>query len=132
VLLRESSRWKSPEVALLIEDLRANRRMPPKPKQPAEAALWRFAMLANRSSLNPRDWERLYGFISLAARCQIGWDHHEVARRLTEFGFTEELARELGEIYWHCRCVLYVRGRHYRFGSYDYGKWLSKDRIALT
>lgn len=118
-----------------IEDLRANWRMPPmprKPKQPAEIALWRFAMLASRSSLSPPDWERFYGFISVAARYQVGWDHHEVARRLTEFGFSKELARELGEIYWHGRCVLFVQGRHYSFGSYDYGKWLSKHGIPLT
>jgi len=106
--------------------------MPRKPKQPAEIALWRFAMLASRSSLSPPDWERFYGFISVAARYQVGWDHHEVARRLTEFGFSKELARELGEIYWHGRCVLFVQGRHYSFGSYDYGKWLSKHGIPLT
>ena len=118
-----------------IEDLRANWRttpIPPKPKRPADIALWRFAALANRSSLSPRDWERFYGFISVAARHHVGWDHHEVARRLTKSGFSEELARELGEIYWHCRCVVFVRGRHYSFGSYEYGEWLSKHGIALT
>jgi hypothetical protein len=117
------------------KDPRANWRMPAmplKPKRPAEIALWRFATLANRGWLSPRDWERFYGFISLAARYQVGWDHHEVANRLADFGFSEELGKELGEIYWHCRCVLFVRGRHYSFGSYDYDKWLSKHRIALA
>jgi len=135
LLLGESSRWKSLEVALPIEELRANwgrPPIPPKPKRPADIALWRFAALANRSSLSPRDWERFYGFISVAARYRVGRDHYEVARRLTEFGFGEELARELGEIYWHCRCVLFVRGRHYSRGSYEYGKWLSRRGIALT
>lgn len=135
LLLGESSWWKSLEVALPIEDLRAKRRIPPIPpktKRPADIALWRFAALANRSSLHPRDWEHFYGFISVAAQHRVGWDHHDVARRLTECGFSEELAKELGEIYWHCRCVLFVRGRHYSFGSYEYGKWLSKRGIALT
>lgn len=123
---------EQPEQLLPIESLRANRRIPPKPKRPADIALWRFAVLANRSSLNPRDWERFYGFISLAAQYQVGWDHHDVARRLTGVGFSEKLARELGEIYWHCRCVLFVRGRCYSFRSCDYGKWLSKHGVALT
>jgi hypothetical protein len=124
---------EQPEQGLPIESLRANRRRPPKPKRPSDIALWRFATLANRSSLSPRDWERFYGFISVAARYQVRWDHHEVARRLTAgFGFSEDLARELGEIYWHCRCVLFVRGRHYSFGSYEYGWWSSKRGIALT
>jgi hypothetical protein len=117
------------------KDLRANWGMPAmplKPKRPAEIALWRFAILANRSSLSPRNWERFYGFISLAARYQVGWDHHEVAHRLAEFCFSEDLGRELGEIYWHCRCVLFVRGRHYSFGSYDFDNWLSKHGIALV
>lgn len=79
-----------------------------------------------------RDWERFYGFISLAARYQVGWDHHEVAHRLSAFGFSEDIGKELGEIYWHCRCVLFVRGRHYSFCSYDYDKWLSKNGIAMA
>jgi hypothetical protein len=123
---------EQPEQGLPIESLRAHWRRPPKPKRPADIALWRFATLANRSSLSPRDWECFYRFISLAAQYKVGWDHHDVARRLTESDFSEELARELGEIYWHCRCVLFVRGRHYSFGSYEYGWWSSKRGIALT
>jgi hypothetical protein len=105
---------------------------PPKPKRLAEIALWRFAALANRSSLHPLDWERFYGFVSLAAKYQVGWDHHDLARRLAEFGFSEERARELGEIYWHCRCLLFVRGRNYSFRSCGYGGWLRKHGIPLT
>jgi|WetSurMetagenome_2_1015567.scaffolds.fasta_scaffold361502_2 hypothetical protein len=121
-----------PERGLPIEGLRANWRRPPKPKRPSDIALWRSATLANRSSLSPRDWERFYRFISLAAQYRVGWDHHDVARHLTEWGFSEDLARELGEVYWHCRCVLFVRRRHYGFGSYEYGKWSSERGIALT
>jgi hypothetical protein len=94
--------------------------------------LWRFATLANRESLSPRDWERFYGFISVAAQYRVGWDHHDVARRLGDLGFGNELAQELGEVYWHCRCVLFVRRRYYSFGSYKYGDWLGKRGIALT
>jgi len=102
------------------------------PKRPTEKALWRFALLANRESLNARDWEHFYGFISIAAQYRVGWDHHEVARRLGDFGFSKELARELGGIYWHSRCVLFTRGRRYSFGSYKYGDWLRKCGTALT
>jgi len=123
---------KSLEVPLPTGDLRGNWKTPPVPPRPrrlADVALWRFAALANRHSLSPRDWERFYGFISLAAQHRFGWDHHDVARRLTGFGFSGALARELGEIYWHCRCMLFVRGRHYSFGSCEYGKWLSKSGL---
>lgn len=106
--------------------------MPLRAKQPTEIALRRFAMLANRSSLHPRDWERFYAFVSVAARYRVGWDHHVVARRLIGSGFNEELARELGEIYWHCRCLLFTRGRHYNVGKCDYGRWLGKQGVPLA
>jgi hypothetical protein len=106
--------------------------MPSRSKPPAEIALHRFSTLANRSSLSPRDWERFYGFVSVAARYRVGWDHHEVARRLIAVGFSEELAGELGGIYWHCRCVLFTRGRHYSFGTHEYCDWLGKHGVRLT
>ena len=115
-----------------MQGLWAGWRIPPKPKRPADIALWRFAVVANRSSLSGRDWERFYGFISVAAQYRVGWDQDDVARRLTELDFSEELAKELGEIYWHCRCVLFVRGRYYSFGSYEHNKWSNSRGIPLT
>jgi hypothetical protein len=115
-----------------MESLWAGWRTPPKPRRPTEIALWRFAGLANRSSLSARDWERFYGFVSVAARYRVRWDHDDVARRLTEFDFSEQLAKELGEIYWHCRCVLFVRGRYYSFGSCEYAGWSRKGGVLLS
>jgi len=98
----------------------------------AEHLLRRFAVLANRSSLDARDWERFYGFIIVASRYRVAWDHQELARRLVELGLPRGLAQELGEIYWHCRCVLFARRRHYNFGSCCYGDWIGKRGAPLT
>jgi hypothetical protein len=117
---------------LSLEDFGSNFRKNPMPKRPTEKALWRFALLANRESLNAGDWERFYGFISIAARYRVGWDHDEIARRLGEFGFSAKLAQELCEIYWHSRCVLFARGHRYTFGSHKYSDWSRKRGTALT
>lgn len=102
------------------------------PKAKVETSLRRFAVLANRSALNTRDWERFYAFISTATRYQAGWNHLDVQRRLRDFGFDNRLAQELGEIYWHSRCVLFIRRRQYNFGRDSYSDWLKKHGTPLT
>lgn len=89
--------------------------------QNPELALRRFALLANQSSLHPYDWNRFYGFISIAHRLRCKWGHYKVKALLCEYGLKPEKAERLAEAYWHARCVLYIRGKDCR--TPGYGKW---------
>jgi len=74
-----------------------------------ERALWRFALLANKSSLHPRDWKRFYEFIALAHGRRIKWTADELKAKLRAFGFDERHAQDLASAYWHGRCALYMQ-----------------------
>lgn len=104
--------------------------MGPHPTDPVEFALYQFAGLAGESAAHPRDWDRFYRFIVMAHARRKGWDAYDVIRRLKKYGFREEIARTLGEAYWHGRCTLYARThfspRHGHLG------WMRRDGSALT
>lgn len=96
----------------------------------AEYALWRFAMLANKTSPHPRDWKRFYEFIVLAHSRRIGWDAHEVQSRLVRYGFDRKRAENLASAYWHGRCVLHLRKA--RPLNESYWQWMGKGGTAWT
>src|SRR5689334_6543851 len=103
-------------------------------EQPREGtvdyALWRFAMLANKTSLHPRDWKRLYEFIVLAHSRRVGWDAYEMQARLVRYGFERNKAETLALAYWHGRCVLHVRKARPLTNSYR--SWMGKGGTAWT
>lgn len=88
-----------------------------------EQALARFAVLANKASLHPYDWNRFYAFVSIAHQFRSRWNHLEVAAKLKTYGFSDARARELSEIYWHGRCVLQMRKADFRRA--EYSRWSS-------
>lgn len=72
-------------------------------------ALWRFALLANKDSLHPRDWKRFYQFVAFAHQRHVGWGADDLQRRLRALGFDSRHAKDLAAAYWHGRCSLYVQ-----------------------
>jgi hypothetical protein len=95
-----------------------------------EHALWRFAMLANKTSLHPRDWKRFYEFIILAHSRRVGWDAYEVQSRLVQYGFEGKRAEKLASAYWHGRCVLHMRKA--RPLNESYRQWMARGGTAWT
>lgn|SRR5487761_731941 len=73
-----------------------------------EAALRLFAIQSNKKSLHPLDWERFYRFIVSAHQFRKRWNHSDVKRLLESYGFSENKAKGLAEIYWHARCSLHL------------------------
>jgi hypothetical protein len=73
------------------------------------AALYRFALLANKTSPHPRDWKRFYEFVVLAHARRSSIDADDINRKLREFGFDQRPAYDFATAYWHGRCVLYMR-----------------------
>jgi hypothetical protein len=95
-----------------------------------EHSLWRFALLANKSSVHPLDWNRFYQFIVYAHQRRIGWDASDVAQKLKAFGFSEPKAQYMAEAYWHARCALFVQNHWSR--SSEYCRWAKKGAYRLT
>jgi hypothetical protein len=86
----------------------------PTPNQPpvrgtVEHQLWRFALIANKSSPHPNDWKRFYQFIVAAHGRRVKWTADEVKCKLRVFGFDERHAQDLASAYWHGRCALYMQ-----------------------
>lgn len=104
--------------------------MGPHPTEPVEFALFQFAGLAGENAAHPRDWDRFYRFIVRAHARRRGWDAGDVTVRLKKYGFREDVARMLGEAYWHARCALYVRNHFDR--RYGHLGWVKRDGSPLT
>jgi len=73
-----------------------------------EHQLWRFAMIANKSSPHPLDWKRFYQFIVAAHGRRTKWTADEVKSKLKAYGFDEQHAHDFASAYWHGRCALYM------------------------
>src|SRR5664280_515567 len=73
-----------------------------------EYALWRFALIANKTSPHPLDWKRFYEFVVIAHQRRVGWDEGDVQAKLKKFGFDQQHAADLANAYWHGRCTLYI------------------------
>ena len=66
----------------------------------------RFVSHANKLSLHPYDWDRLYSFISDSHRLRstaLGFDIKEL---LSAEGFPEETASDLSSVYDHGRAII--------------------------
>ena len=97
---------------------------------PVELAFRRFAYFAKDGSSHPRVWNSLYRFIAISHARNKGANHLDLRRRLVEFGLPEAKAIEYSEIYWHGRCILYVRSHPYK--RFDYLGWVRKGTSCLT
>ena len=64
-----------------------------------EYELCRFAKLANRSSLHPRDWKRFYEFVVVAHQRHAGWGADTIQDKLKAYGFDDRHAAELAAAY---------------------------------
>ena len=101
------------------------------PRDPVELAFRRFACFAKDGSSHPRVWVRLYQFIAVAHARNKGWSHTEIRQRLIGCGVPEAKATEYSEIYWHGRCILYVRS-HPQQRITNYIGWLRSGASRLT
>lgn len=104
--------------------------MGPKPEDPVEFALYQFAGLAGAEASHPRDWDRFYRFVVMAHARRRGLDAYDVKSRLKKYGFSDEVAGELAEAYWHGRCALYVRN-HFDWRKGHVG-WMRRGGTCLT
>jgi hypothetical protein len=101
------------------------------PSDPVEYALFRYVRLRHGDNAShPFDWDRFYSFVVLANARRKGWDAYDVKARMVRFGLPEGKASEMAEIYWHCRCALWVRSR--RTNRVGYAHWMRKDGFRLT
>jgi hypothetical protein len=67
-----------------------------------------FVGCANMGMLHPNDWDRFYRFIRVCHKKRVGLIESDIARLLTQAGFDEEYARQLGNVYDHGRRLLQV------------------------
>ena len=94
-LLKAFNRSHSTRYRLRIERRETGRCMM---TRRSEILFDRFALLANKSSLHPRDWERFYELVR-DGRQQI--PETELRRLLRGTGFSEAKAQDLAELYGH-------------------------------
>jgi hypothetical protein len=59
-----------------------------------------------------------------------GWDAKDEEIRMVRYGLPKAKAKEIAEVYWHCRCVLRVHSRWEN--SRGYADWMRKGGIRLT
>ncbi len=95
-----------------------------------EDLLERFALLANKSALHPRDWKTFYEFVAVAHSSRLGWDAAEIRHKLILLGFDERHADDLANAYWHGRCVLHMSKP--RPVSCSHHDWLRRGGIPWT
>jgi hypothetical protein len=104
----------------------------PAPRDRTGHALWKYAGIARMGDgEHPRDWMRFYQFVALAHSHRVGWDAGEVTHRLAKYGIARDRARYLAEIYWHARCVMYLRNHSWGPAA-DYYGWLGKRGTRIT
>lgn len=94
-----------------------------------EEALRVFIHLGREQLDHPLDCQRFYRFVALAHEHGVGWDAHDVQRRLEGFGIAQDVARDFAEAYWHGRCALYVF--QYPEKTANYGEWVRPGGTAL-
>ncbi len=81
-------------------------------------------------SSHPRSWDCFYRIVVMMHGRRIGWGHGEFRERLVQYGLPQAKAEMYSEIYWHCRCVLHLRGH---FGERDaYANWKRIGATRLT
>ena len=94
-LLASFNQAYSKRYRLRIENaIRAKPKLPPKTAE----AFYRFADLANTSSLHPNDWKRFYEFVKLS-RTKLSQEHMQSL--LTAKGFSIQKSDEISKIYYH-------------------------------
>ena len=94
-LLASFNQTYSKRYRLRIENaVRAKPKLPPKTAE----AFYRFADLANTSSLHSNDWKRFYEFVRLS-RTKLSQDH--IRSLLIDKGFSIQKSDEISEIYNH-------------------------------
>jgi len=101
------------------------------PSDPVELALFRYVKARHGDvAASPFDWDRFYRFVVLAHIRRKGRDAYDVMGRMKHYGLPEKKAREMAEVYWHCRCALSVRS-HWA-ARLGYARWMRKGRICST
>lgn len=75
----------------------------------AKNLLTKFAILANKKSVHPLDWQRFYAFIFHSHKQNTNISQCMVFSFLKDTGFTNEKATFLSDIYFHCRELLEIR-----------------------
>jgi hypothetical protein len=65
-----------------------------------------FILHAPKDHLHQDEWDLFYRFINACHGFRVKLDEEELVALLLEAGFTEKLARELGNVYYHIRTYL--------------------------
>ena len=92
-----------------------------------DTLLRRFVYL---ESSHPRTWDDFYHVVVMMHARRLGWGYGELRERMIGYGLPREKAQRYSEIYWHCRCVLHVRGHFSE--RYAYTNWKRAGATRLT
>jgi hypothetical protein len=74
-----------------------------KPKLPPRASerFNEFVVIANKQILHPLDWQRFYHFIYACSAKTIKTTQEDVKELLIQSDFSDEVAENLADIFWH-------------------------------